>query len=261
MNIGRWRTAFIYLILSVALFSASGIFFGPIKELQTETEALSQGKRGIEQDESSKINFGQEININENEHTKVVKTQAVKPKTEEQRIKSELALVGIKTAEYSTKRIPSSGEKTTKGTVQDLPMSKTELRTIKDFPSPVKAKPIKEAGNYYSESFQAYLFHPGTDYPQSEGAVIRIKHSGKVVYAGPDPILGQKVEIDCGDDWSVIYGGLENLRVKEGDQVQVNQVIGQIGYYPGAEGVKDQPQLHYEVWHGDEVQVPNIEAR
>lgn len=141
--------------------------------------------------------------------------------------------------------------------LKDINTKSVEAKSIKDFQSPIQGGLIKTAGNYYSEALQAYLFHAGTDYAQTEGAVIRVKHSGKVIYAGPDPILGQKVELDCGEDWSVIYGGLENLRVKEGDQVEVNQAIGQVGYYANADGVKDQPQLHFEVWHGDEVQIPS----
>jgi murein DD-endopeptidase MepM/ murein hydrolase activator NlpD len=49
---------------------------------------------------------------------------------------------------------------------------------------------------------------------------------------------------------------MENLRVQEGDLVEINDAIGQIGYYPEAEGVREQPHLHFEVWHGDAVQLP-----
>ncbi|WP_019851491.1 murein hydrolase activator EnvC [Desulfitobacterium sp. PCE1] len=129
-------------------------------------------------------------------------------------------------------------------------------KTIEDFPSPIKGKPLRVAGEYYSEELGTTLFHSGTDYAQAEGAVIRVKHAGRVTYAGPDPFLGHKVEVDCGEDWGVIYGGLKNLRVKEGDWVEVDQAIGQIGYYPDIFGDIEQTHLHYEVWHGDLVQVP-----
>lgn len=63
------------------------------------------------------------------------------------------------------------------------------------------------------------------------------------------------MEIDCGENWRVVYGGLENLRVHQGDVIEQNEVLGQIGYYPGADGVNDRTQLHYEVWNGDKAQV------
>ncbi|TWH59203.1 Membrane-bound metallopeptidase [Desulfitobacterium sp. LBE] len=129
------------------------------------------------------------------------------------------------------------------------------LKTLEDFPSPIQGKPLRVAGEYYSEELETTLFHPGTDYAQAEGAVIRVKHAGRVTYAGPDPFLGHKVEVDCGEDWSVIYGGLKNLRVKEGDWLDVDQAIGQIGYYPDIFGTIEQTHLHYEVRHGDLVQV------
>lgn len=127
--------------------------------------------------------------------------------------------------------------------------------SVKDFPSPATGEHIREVGNYYSENLDTYLFHAGTDYALPEGAVIRATHEGKVTFAGADPILGEKVEIDCGENWRVVYGGLENLRVHQGDVIEQNEVLGQIGYYPGADGVNDRTQLHYEVWNGDKAQV------
>lgn len=246
----RGKIVLIYLISSLMLFGMSAFLFG-------RQERIAQSPIGAEAIESLSVysenqkgpNNPEDYDANKaSENGKEPGVQEAMRKTyqtEEGRIKSELALVGIKSEE---------------GSYEDRNQSKEgKPKSLKDFPSPIQAVPIKTAGNYYSESLQAYLFHAGTDYAQGEGAVIRVKHPGKVIYAGPDPILGQIVELDCGDDWRVIYGGLENLRVKEGDQVTVNEAIGQVGYYPEADGVKSQPQLHFEVWQGDEVQIPNVE--
>lgn len=128
--------------------------------------------------------------------------------------------------------------------------------SVQDFPSPVQVEPIRGLGNYFSENLNAYLFHAGRDFPLSEGAVIRATHGGKVTFAGADPILGQKVEIDCGENWHVVYGGLDNLRVQQGEVIKNNAILGQIGYYSGADGINDRTQLHYEVWNADQAQVP-----
>lgn len=134
-------------------------------------------------------------------------------------------------------------------------LSKIPLN-IKDFPSPVKGNILRSVGNYYSEAFENYLFHAGIDYAVPEGTVIRATHGGQVVFIGQDPILGQKVILDCGQGWLVTYGGLDNLRVQDGAIVVTREALGQVGIFPGAEGKSNQPQLHYEVWHSNEVQKP-----
>lgn len=125
---------------------------------------------------------------------------------------------------------------------------------IKDFPSPVNGKPIRNVGNYYSEAFGSYVYHAGLDYALSEGTMIRATHGGRVIQAGLDPILGQKVTLDCGEGWLVTYGGLDNLRVQEGESIETYGALGQVGLFPGSEGESNQSQLHYEVWHNNQVQ-------
>jgi len=132
----------------------------------------------------------------------------------------------------------------------------TREQNLKDFPCPAHGSPLRSVGNYYSEVFDNYLFHAGTDYAEPEGTVIRATHGGKVIYSGADPILGQKVTLDCGEGWQVTYGGLANLRVQVGETVETQDALGQVGLYTASEGESDQPQLHYEVWHGNEVQRP-----
>jgi len=127
-------------------------------------------------------------------------------------------------------------------------------QTLQDFPCPVKGIPLRSVGNYYCEAFDNYLFHAGTDYAEPEGTMIRATHGGKVIYSGADPILGQKVTLDCGEGWIVTYGGLANLRVEVGKTVEIQDALGQVGIFATAKSESDQPQLHYEVWHGNEVQ-------
>lgn len=127
-------------------------------------------------------------------------------------------------------------------------------QNLKDFPCPVQGNPLRSVGNYYSEAFDSYLFHAGMDYAEPEGTVIRATHGGKVIFSGADPILGQKVTLDCGEGWLVTYGGLDNLRVQVGETVETQKAIAQVGFFTAAESESGQPQLHYEVWHGDEVQ-------
>ncbi|HBV86730.1 MAG TPA: M23 family peptidase [Desulfosporosinus sp.] len=128
---------------------------------------------------------------------------------------------------------------------------------IKDFPSPVGGKPIRNVGNYYSKNLGNYFFHAGVDYALAEGTVIRATHGGTVIFAGIDPTLGQKVTLDCSEGWLVTYGGLDNLRVREGEVIETQGALGQIGFYPGlVVGENNPTQLHYEVRYHGQVQSP-----
>ncbi len=127
---------------------------------------------------------------------------------------------------------------------------------LKDFPSPVHGKTLRNVGNYDSETFGDYRFHAGVDYAVLEGTVIRATHGGIVVFSGLDPMLGQKVVLECGEGWQVTYGNLDNLRVQEGEIIKTHTALGQVGILPGAESESGQPQLHYEVWHESQIQRP-----
>jgi len=127
---------------------------------------------------------------------------------------------------------------------------------LRDFPSPIAGKPIRNVGNYYYKDIGSYSFHAGVDYALLEGTVIRATHGGKVIVAGQDVFLGQKVTLDCGEGWLVTYGGLENLRIKNGDIIKTQDALGQVGLFSGADGENGQNRLHYEVWHDGQVQRP-----
>lgn len=129
------------------------------------------------------------------------------------------------------------------------------VKTLKDFPCPVQGSLLRSVGNYYSEAFDKYLFHAGQDYAEPEGTMIRATHGGTVIYSGADPILGQKVTLDCGEGWLVTYGGLDNLRVQVGETVEIQDALGQVGLFTAGESESDQPHLHYEAWQGDVVGV------
>lgn len=127
-----------------------------------------------------------------------------------------------------------------------------------DFPSPVRGEILRTVGNYYLDALQTYVYHEGNDYAEPEGAVIRVQREGKVIYAGPDPVLGNKVVIDCGQGWQVTYGCLDNLQVKTNDKVISLSAIGQVGFNPGSDSQNGQTQLHYQVQHNGLNQTPEF---
>ncbi len=74
---------------------------------------------------------------------------------------------------------------------------------------------------------------------------IRAAAGGTVTHAGgdDDEALGISIVIDHGNGVTTTYGHLSEVRVEEGDEVEIGQVIG-IG---GNTGISTGPHLHFEV--------------
>ena len=134
---------------------------------------------------------------------------------------------------------------------------KAQQLQASDFPSPVKGRLLRSIGRYYSQTLKTYVFHYGKDYAEPEGAVIRTLHGGTVIFSGFDPILGSKVEINCGEGWQVTYGCLENLQVRKNQVVEPLCALGQVGSDCGADNCAGVTHLHYEVRHNGELQPLN----
>ena len=85
--------------------------------------------------------------------------------------------------------------------------------------------------------------HPGLDVAIAAGSYIRAAAAGRVAAAGDDPVYGNFVLIDHGDDHQTMYGHASELFVREGDIVQRNEVIA----LSGSTGRSTAPHLHFEV--------------
>ena len=74
---------------------------------------------------------------------------------------------------------------------------------------------------------------------------VRAAAGGAVTHAGgdDDEALGISIVIDHGNDVTTVYGHLSELRVEEGDTVEIGEVIG-IG---GSTGISTGEHLHFEV--------------
>lgn len=220
-----WKTRFAYIAMMLIL-GLTALTYGLAR-----LEPLPKGQEVVAQDNDRK----------KEELTELSEEGQIETRNEADNIKQTVKQEQEKTSVVTNIEFINTDEATPK-------------LTIRNFPSPVQVEPIRGVDNYFSENLNAYIFHAGRDYPLAEGAVIRTTHGGKVTFAGADPILGQKVEIDCGEDWRVVYGGLDNLRVQQGEILENNDVLGQIGYYSGVDGLNDRTQLHYEVWQGEQPQ-------
>lgn len=95
-------------------------------------------------------------------------------------------------------------------------------------------------------------FHPGVDIPGQLGTIIKATAPGKVISAGWKGLYGRVVEIDHGNGIRTRYGHLNQTLVRPGQQVRLNDRIGEMGDSGRSTG----PHVHYEVLVNDEYEDP-----
>lgn len=85
--------------------------------------------------------------------------------------------------------------------------------------------------------------HLGFDLASLAHADVPAANRGKVVFTGDLGIYGQCIIIDHGLGLQTIYGHLSQIRVKQGDNVESGQIIGNTG----ATGMAGGDHLHFEM--------------
>jgi murein DD-endopeptidase MepM/ murein hydrolase activator NlpD len=85
--------------------------------------------------------------------------------------------------------------------------------------------------------------HNGLDLAARQGAEVRVRAPGKVVFAGRNGVYGNMVEIDHGYGLRTRYAHLSTISVKQGQRVGVRDKIGAVG----STGRSTAPHLHYEI--------------
>ena len=101
--------------------------------------------------------------------------------------------------------------------------------------------------------------HRGVDVAVSEGTEVRAMAPGRVRFAGVQRGFGSVVWLDHGGEVMTVYAHLSVIRVRTGDKVDGDAVLGLSGSTGDARGA----HLHFEVWRwGREVDpVPLLGGR
>jgi len=86
-------------------------------------------------------------------------------------------------------------------------------------------------------------YHPGIDFKGSIGDRVKCTASGKVIFAGWFGGYGNCVRIQHANNLETLYGHLSKIDVKQGQNVNVGDVIGAVGSTGHSTGA----HLHYEV--------------
>ncbi len=86
-------------------------------------------------------------------------------------------------------------------------------------------------------------FHQGLDISARRGTDVCAPADGVVVFAGREGGFGRVIRISHGFGYTTVYGHLDKMLVKAGDEVGRGELIGLIG----SSGRSTGPHLHYEV--------------
>ncbi len=86
-------------------------------------------------------------------------------------------------------------------------------------------------------------FHKGLDLAARRGTPVIATADGVVVYSGRDGGFGRVVKLSHGFGYTTVFGHLDKILVKPGDEVRRGDTIGLLG----SSGRSTGPHLHYEV--------------
>lgn len=109
---------------------------------------------------------------------------------------------------------------------------------------PVRGWVTSEFGNRYSLFTGRTEFHAGIDIAADVGTPIKAPALGIVTEAGYQPYMGNMIAIEHGYGMKTVYGHLQKILVKTGDQVKRGDTIGTVGTTGRSTG----PHLHYGVY-------------
>lgn len=80
----------------------------------------------------------------------------------------------------------------------------------------------------YFKTLEQYKCNSGMLISADAGTKVKSVYQGKVTKVTGDDVYGNMVTVYLGNDYSVVYGQLDEIHVKEGDYVKCGDVIGTI---------------------------------
>lgn len=107
----------------------------------------------------------------------------------------------------------------------------------------------------YFKTLAQYKYNPGLFIGCKKGQDVKAAASGTVVKVEDNDDLGKTIKLDIGDSYSLLYGQINNIEVKEGDEVKVGQVIAKVAKptkYYADEGT----HLYFQVSEGKDTVDP-----
>ena len=109
----------------------------------------------------------------------------------------------------------------------------------------------------YFKTLAQYQCNPGMLIAAGNGTTVQNSYLGKVTKVTSDNTYGNMVTLYIGNDYSIVYGQLDTIYVKEGDYVKVGESIGTIGN-PTDSFAEEGSHLFFQMYQGEETVDPMI---
>ena len=110
--------------------------------------------------------------------------------------------------------------------------------------------PFSMETTVYFKTLDQYRCNPGLLISAGNGTTVQSAFLGKVTNVTSDNVYGNMVTVYLGNDYSVTYGQLDTIYVKEGDYVKAGESIGTIGN-PTDSFTEEGSHLFFEMLEGD----------
>ncbi|MFZ4521754.1 MAG: murein hydrolase activator EnvC family protein [Bacteroidales bacterium] len=255
------------------------------ERIESTQKAINAHRQDLEQVKSQKLDLIQSKQLEKSklDREKTAKANAVK----EFSSKEKQLLATLKTKQQAAQRLESAIEKLIADDIKasEERMRKKEAKLAKSSPSTKVAAPHptmdftakeKELSTTFSanrgrlpwpcdKGFISGSFgehaHPvlehvkvknnGIDIMTEKGSAVKCVFGGKVSRVMSFPSLNNVVIIRHGA-YLTVYSNLDDVCVKEGQDVSVKQVIGKVHASAGDQ----KSELHFELWHGKVIQNP-----
>ncbi len=109
----------------------------------------------------------------------------------------------------------------------------------------------------YFKTLDQYKCNPGMLIQAGTGETIKNAYLGKVTSVTSDDLYGNLVTLYIGNDYSIVYGQLDTIYVKEGDFVKAGESIGTVGT-PTDSFANEGSHLFFQMKCGEEVVDPML---
>ncbi len=114
------------------------------------------------------------------------------------------------------------------------------------FSAPVKGRISSDFGWRIDPFNGKRRFHNGVDIAAPEGTPVKAVETGKVIFAGEKRGYGNLIILEHINGFKTYYAHLKEVKVKKGDIIGKNDIIGEVGMTGRATG----PHLHFEIRRG-----------
>lgn len=105
------------------------------------------------------------------------------------------------------------------------------------------------------KTLDQYQCNPGMLISAGKGTTVQSAYLGQVTKVTSDNTYGNIVTVYLGNDYSVVYGQLDTIYVKEGDFVKAGASIGTVGN-PTDSFTEEGSHLFFQMYKGDETVDP-----